>query len=822
MSTLLLLPYRTTETLTTMNRKLTFGLTAALALGAGNLSAQLARLQVIHNCADLAAAQVDVWYDNILLINDFTFRTASPFIDAPAGVDFTVSICAPNSMDPSNPLFQQVFNLADGGTYIVVASGIVSPSGYTPAQPFSLEVFGQGRETAAGGPGNTDVLVMHGSTDAPTVDVVETSVPAGTIVDDASYTNFAGYLELGTADYALDVRDATGTVTVASFLAPLQTLGLGGRAITVLASGFLDPSANSNGPAFALYVALPTGGPLVALPTPPQFARLQVIHNCADLAATQVDVWYDNTLLLDNFTFRNASPFIDAPAGVDFTVSICAPNSTDPSSPLFQQVFNLAASETYIVVASGIVSASGYSPVQPFTLEVFAQGRENAAGGVGNTDVLVHHGSTDAPTVDVYESSIPAGTIVDNAAYTDFAGYLELGTADYTLQVRDENQSTIVAAYSAPLQSLSLGGTAITVLASGFLDPSANSNGPAFGLWVALPAGGPLVELPASAIPRARIQAIHNSADLAAAEVDVYLNGVLLLNDFAFRTATPFVDVQAGIDLNVAIAPSTSVSVADAIATFTYNLTENEKYTLVANGIVSGSGYSPVQPFNIYVHSGSREAATSGATNTDILVFHGATDAPVVDVAETAVLAGATLVDDLAYGEFNGYLEVPTNDYVLEVQLADGTPVVAYQAPLSALGLDGAALTVLASGFLNPANNSNGAAFGLWVALPAGGDLVELPLFTAVEENSSITNASAWPNPASDLLNVSIDSKRLSQADLRLTDILGRTVRTMPTSTLASGNNRMIMDLNGLAEGSYLLSITGEGAISTLPVQVVR
>ena len=805
-----------------MNRKLTLGLTAALSLGAGSLSAQFARLQVIHNCADLAAAQVDVWYDGALLLNDFAFRSASPFIDAPAGVDFTVSICAPNSTDPSNPLFQQVFNLADGGTYIVVASGIVSPSGYAPAQPFTLEVFGQAREAAAGGAGNTDVLVFHGCTDAPTVDVVETSVPAGTIVDDASYTDFAGYLELGTADYALDVRDATGTVTVASYLAPLQTLGLGGSAITVLASGFLDPSVNSNGPAFGLYAALPAGGPLVALPTPPQFARLQVIHNCADLAATQVDVWYDNTLLLDDFTFRNASPFIDAPAGVDFTVSICAPNSTDPNSPLFTQVLNLAANETYIAVASGIVSATGYSPLQPFTLEVFAQGRETAAGGAGNTDVLVFHGSTDAPTVDVYESGIPAGTIVDNAAYTDFAGYLELGTADYTLQVRDENQSTIVAAYSAPLQTLSLGGTAITVLASGFLDPSANSNGPAFGLWVALPAGGPLVALPAAAIPGARIQVIHNSADLAAAEVDVYLNGGLLLNDFAFRTATPFVDVQAGIDLEVAIAPSTSSSVADALATFTYNLADGENYTLVANGIVSASGYSPVQPFDIYVYAGSREAATSGATNTDVLVFHGATDAPVVDVAETAVLAGATLVDDLAYGEFDGYLEVPTNDYVLEVQLSDGTPVVAYQAPLSALGLDGAALTVLASGFLTPANNSNGAAFGLRVALPAGGDLVELPLYTAVNENSLVATVTAWPPPANDVLNVSIDSKRLAQADLRLTDVTGRTVRTIPATTLASGNNRLTVDVNGLAEGLYQLSIAGEGAVSTIPVQVVR
>ena len=105
---------------------------------------------------------------------------------------------------------------------------------------------------------------------------------------------------------------------------------------------------------------------------------------------------------------------------------------------------------------------------------------------------------------------------------------------------------------------------------------------------------------------------------------------------------------------------------------------------------------------------------------TDVLVFHGATDAPVVDVVEVGVGAG-TIVDNLAYGEFAGYLELPTNDYVLQVRDASGRNKVAtYAAPLATLGLQNTALTVLASGFLNPGANSEGAAFGLWVALPQG------------------------------------------------------------------------------------------------------
>ena len=326
---------------------------------------------------------------------------------------------------------------------------------------------------------------------------------------------------------------------------------------------------------------------------------------------------------------------------------------------------------TNIAVASGTLGLGGYNPATPFTIEVFGGARETAQGA--GTDVLALHGATDAPTVDVFESAVVSTTIIDDFSYSDFAGYLELPTLDFTLQVRTADNSTIVAAYAAPLQTLGLQGAALTVLASGFLNPANNSNGPAFGLWVALPSGGALVELPAATIPTARIQAIHNSADAAASEVDVYLNGALLVDDFAFRTATPFVDVQAGVDLTLSIAPATSTSVADAIANFNYNLPADETFILVANGIVSASGYNPATPFDIYVYQGAREAAQGAGT--DVLVFHGCTDAPTVDVFESAVVS-TTIVNDLSYGEFDGYLELPTLDFTLQVQTADGLSLI--------------------------------------------------------------------------------------------------------------------------------------------------
>ncbi|WP_242092426.1 T9SS type A sorting domain-containing protein [Aestuariivivens sediminicola] len=243
--------------------------------------------------------------------------------------------------------------------------------------------------------------------------------------------------------------------------------------------------------------------------------------------------------------------------------------------------------------------------------------------------------------------------------------------------------------------------------------------------------------------PSARVQVIHNSADLGASVVDVYLDGVLTLDDFAFRTASPFINVPAETPISVAIAPSNSTSVGDAIATFPYNLTDGETYILVAEGIVSPSGYTPATPFDIAVYPmGQEAAATSG--NTDLLVHHGSTDAPTVDVNE--VSGPSVLVDNISYGEFdaNGYLELPTADYSINISTADGVTVVeSYDAPLATLGLDDTAAVVVASGFLDPSVNSNGPAFGLWVALPSGGALVELPITGAATGNNVTVDVNA-------------------------------------------------------------------------------
>lgn len=579
--------------------------------------------------------------------------------------------------------------------------------------------------------------------------------------------------------------------------------------------------------ALALICAMPTA----ALKA--QTASLQVIHNCADAAASTVDIYAGNTLLIDDLQFRHASAtFTGIPSGTNIVVGVAPATSTSAAQALATFTVNFAANSLNIVVADGILSPSGYNPSStsaPFTLNTYTMGLSAATNGT-TTSLLVHHGSTDAPIVDVvapFSGSVPVipNALVNNAPYGAFAGYLNLPTANYNIQIRDQNSENVVAEYLAPLSSLNLGGAALTVIASGFLNPANNSNGPAFGLYVASSAAGSLIPLPTSTITSTRLQAIHNCADLAASSVDVYLksaatgsNAIKIIDNFAFRTASPYIDVPVAQTVSLFIAAPSSTSEAGAIAQFTYNLSASSRYQLIAGGIVSPSGYTPssmTTPFNLHVYASARERSLN-SSNTDVLVFHGATDAPAVNVVAEG---SGTVVSNMAYSNFNsaGYLQLPSNapanNYILHITDVAGTTTVAsFSAPLNTLGTSGLAISVLASGFLDPSVNSNGPAFGLWAALPAGGNLVALPpiVVTGIESlGTAFADLKVYPNPFND--QVLIQTKATENLSYEVMNVNG----SLLLSGISNGAETVI-NTEQLPSGIYFLRLKSESNQSVI------
>ncbi|MFW6053829.1 MAG: DUF4397 domain-containing protein, partial [Persicimonas sp.] len=179
---------------------------------------EFARVQVLHNAADPAASTVDVFANGELLVDDFEFRTATPFVDVPAGVDLTIAIAAPDAADGDSDTTldddDTVFAEFDGvqftadTNYIVAASGVAAPDDFA-ANPdgediaLDLKVFEDAKESADSDD-TSDVLVLHGSTDIPSVDITVDNA-ADPQVEGLSYGNFAGYLSVEPGVHTIDV-----------------------------------------------------------------------------------------------------------------------------------------------------------------------------------------------------------------------------------------------------------------------------------------------------------------------------------------------------------------------------------------------------------------------------------------------------------------------------------------------------------------------------------------------------------------------------------------------------------------------------------------
>jgi len=555
-----------------------------------------------------------------------------------------------------------------------------------------------------------------------------------------------------------------------------------------------------------LSIAMVAAGLFASKDAISQTAQLQVIHNAADPGAATVDVYVNGALTLDNFAFRTATSFVTLPSGVLLNVGVAPGNSTSVDDTLKNFQVTLASGDRYIAVANGVLNPANFAAnpsgeSTAFTL--FLQNNiRNMAMNAGVVDFVAVHGASDAPAVDVIARTV--ATVVNDAAYGDITGYVSVPPANYILDVTPAAGSPIVASFQADLSGLS-GGSAV-VFASGFLNPSANQNGAAFGLFAAL-ANGTVVPLPATS--QARLQVIHNAADPAADNVDVYVNGGLLLDNFAFRTATPYIFVPAGVELNIGVAPGNSISANDTLKNFSVTLQNGNSYVAVANGVLNPANFAANPDaqstgFTLFLQDQMREAAVNPG-EVDLRVIHGASDAPAVDV-----LAGATvLVDNAQYSNITPYLSVPPAAYTLAITPGTDNSVIVANFAVNLSTLGGGAAVVLASGFLTPSTNQNGPAFGLIGVLPDG-TVIIFDIVTGIEENSA-ANFSMYPNPASDFVQINFPVKTDVNSKIAVINMAGQEVIS---ENIPSGISNYQIQTQNLSKGIYFVK-TNSGSIQS-------
>ncbi len=764
--------------------------------------AQNARVQFIHNSADIDARTLDVYVGDSLWVDDFAFRTATAFQDLAAG-QVVVTITPPNQTAQDSVVAQDTLNLSAGMAYVVMINGItqINLGKYVNPDPGNRDIqirsflIGDVRE-AATDPTKVEFIAFHGSSDAPAVDVLAGGATPP-IISNLDYGQVSSYIAVDPGKLMLDLTLPGDNANVlASFEGDFT--GMDGKSAVVFASGFLDPANNQGGQKLGLLAGMAVGsvmeftsltkGPIGDWiddgPSDYQYDAVFVgedqISGGHGVAVDKHNRIWIGQYFVPGLLVKNPDG-TDAPFspidtlevdGVKYATKNCRGLGVASDGNILGVFQNkvlikidvetgqaLAAwegpgsltkpavdSEGFIYLGK-VVGVSPVSVINPTTFALeqeidlpgapgFTRGIEVSADGkdIWSGDL----GESGGPVKQWHSEDLLTYNLADSI-FTNTDGELIFQTQRVTMDWGPQGRLWVSVDNSYDVSDNSR--NALIVLDFDKLEYKKVSmpdlgegvgNGPR---GVAFSASGDtayVISWNANSVFRyvrqaaavARVQFIHNAADIDARKLDVWVGDSLWVDDFSFRTATPFQDMPPG-QVTVTITPPNQTAQDSIVAQVDLNFMAGQSYIAFINGItpINLNKYANPDTANrditltVFNIEGAKEAAADTG-KVEFMAFHGATDAPMVDV----LLGGTVLpiVNDLDYGQHTPYVVGDPEVVPLDITPANdnSTILASFEADLS--GMAGKAVVIFASGFVDPVSNQGGQILALLAALPDG------------------------------------------------------------------------------------------------------
>ena len=226
----------------------------------------VARTRLIHNAADPAIDALDIYVNDQLFAEEVGFRQTSPLVTLPADSSLQFKVFGhgdgPDEHDALFSMDDAVFS--EGGSYSIIASGVTG-DGFA-ANPEGIETdFNLHILESTPASEESDLMnlnLWHGVTDAPAVDIWIQDGPA--LMDDASYTDHSEMFTAMATDYQFNVGHGGSSGTGDPLFEITGDLSAAaGSGAMILASGFLEPKNNEDGPGFGLLVVLSDGSTFI-------------------------------------------------------------------------------------------------------------------------------------------------------------------------------------------------------------------------------------------------------------------------------------------------------------------------------------------------------------------------------------------------------------------------------------------------------------------------------------------------------------------------------------------------------------------------------
>ena len=388
-----------------------------------------ANVRVIHASYD--APPVDIIIDGAVSgITNLDYYTSSGYAQVPAGTR-NVQVTATGTTSPA--VINADLTLTEGTDYTVFA--VNNLSNIEPIVAIDDRTVN---------PNKARIRFIHGSPDAPPVDIKINTGAGPAAFTNASYPSAKDYIEVDAGSYSFVVTAAGSTDEVLVF--DPVTVENGG-VYSVVAHGTLD-GADAYDFTATVFVDVAAGNLSLDL-APSGTAEVMVVHASPD--APGVD------LLIDNFIvnsaalgFPNNTGYLTYADGMR-NVKV---NASGTTTTVINADVTLAPGGTFSVFAIDSLTS----------IEPLVVADDLTAPAAGKAHVRFIHLSPDAPNVDV---ALQGGAVLfgDRAFKQQPGAFTPLDAGTYDLEVRLAGTGTVVL----PLPGITLeDGKIYTVFAKGF------------------------------------------------------------------------------------------------------------------------------------------------------------------------------------------------------------------------------------------------------------------------------------------------------------------------------------------------------------------
>lgn len=803
--------------------------------------AQTARFQIIHNAADPVLDTVDV-YVNGTKWDNIAFRQASSLIAVNAGT-VLINVNDKSSADSSDQVVARFSKALTNNSNTILMLAGVNNTGNFAANPNSvntaLQLVSKTVTNLAAASGKVQISFMHGVTDAPSVDVFSRPSPAsGTLPAGLLYGQASGatpiFFDNGSI-YA-EVRLAGTRNVLKSYTGNLSAFNQ--QAITVFASGFVNPAANQNGHDMGLFAA-DTNGNVVMLK---EAVRVQIIHNAPDTAIKNVDIYFNDDKLVANLAFRKATAFFTAEAG---TQRIRVANANQTDTIFYIPSVTLSTGKSYVAIATGLKDTTMYASNpegydRGFTINGFDSLLEGSTIA-SNFQYIVYNGSPDA--VDLSFNRISNNnTFISNLAYGRFSNLLNTN-ANFIFNVSNSTQTAYNGAYTLTATGSNLNQSGV-IFTSGFYSPAGNPvNAPAFKIYVAYN-NGTVAELMRL---KNKLQIIHNSPDTTIKTVDVYANGVKFVAGLGFRKTTGIAATDAYVPVRLNLTKGGSTDTSNSL--WAVSLLPDSNFNIAIAYGFTGAAYRPNpeitvpnNSFNVKIISPAKQAATLPKPTNELIFFHGA-----VNIGKLTIQGeqeGLFLAKDNAYTSTYKYSPTKGNAAAVYSIMDANTGKAIYTYKANFVGKIGSTGVLLASGIaldlrtkkvklhpdsanspiidsaLNYADSvlykkDSTLQLNFYIVWTDGSvDTLERVRGVGITEVTKQNELLLYPNPVKETLNVVFTSKSNQEAAINIIDLRGAIVKSERVN-LRSNLNEISLNVSNLNAGIYFVQLsTNEGIVT--------